>query len=198
MQLVQRIDLDFSSKGIPPRIWGKQDDSGGARAVVLSLYNEGCAYSIPNGAILALKYRTPSGSFGVYDAMPDGTMAIIAKENTVTIRLVDQIFATPGIVFCELRVISQGASISTWKWLVDVEEANPSDASIPSNYVNILTSLANRVSDDANRAEMAANSIDISSLMPYSDYDPTGVVKSAGGIAAYISGLYNDAEVTRY
>ncbi len=186
MQLIQKITLDFAENGIPPKVFGKQDDSGASRAVVISLYNAGVAFDIPSGAAFMLRYKTPSGAFGLYDTMPDGSVAMAAEENRVTVQLVDQIFASPGRVSCELRIIADGAGVSTWKWYVDVEGSNAADATIPSDYINVLTNLASEVAANASRAEQAASQITPESLLHKNDYDPTGAVVSAGGIVEYV------------
>ena len=136
MQLIQKITMDFAENGIPPKIVGKQDDSGASRAVVIALYNAGVAFEVPSGAAFMLRYKTPSGAYGLYDTMPDGSAAMAAEENRVTVQLVDQIFAAPGRVSCELRIVADGAGVSTWKWYVDVEGSNAADATIPSDYIN--------------------------------------------------------------
>lgn len=186
MQLIQKITMDFAENGIPPKIVGKQDDSGASRAVVIALYNAGVAFEIPSGAAFMLRYKTPSGAYGLYDTMPDGSAAIAAEENRVTVQLVDQIFAVPGRVSCELRIIADGAGVSTWKWYVDVEGSNASDATITSDYINVFSSIAAEVAENADRAEQAAAAIIPESLMHKADYDPTGAVASAGGIAEYV------------
>lgn len=161
MQLIQFISMDFSAHGIPPRIYGKQDDSL-SRAVKISLYNGGAAWPIPDGVTMMLRYRTPSGAIGLYDTMPDGTSAFSADGNAVTIQLVDQIFAQAGVTECELRIIDSSSGVSTWTFLAEVEKSASGDASIPSDYINVLTNLAAQVAADAERAEAAADSVDIS------------------------------------
>lgn len=186
MQLIQKITMDFAENGIPPKIVGKQDDSGASRAVVIALYNAGVAFEVPSGAAFMLRYKTPSGAYGLYDTMPDGSAAMAAEENRVTVQLVDQIFAAPGRVSCELRIVADGAGVSTWKWYVDVEGSNAADATIPSDYINVFSSIAAEVAENADRAEQAAAAIAPEALMHKADYDPTGAVASAGGIAEYV------------
>lgn len=185
MRLTQSVSMDFSVHGIPPRIYGKQDDSL-SRVVEISLYQAGTAWTIPDSAVMMLHYRTPAGHIGIYDTLPDGSAAISASGNVVSAVLVDQIFAIPGVVECELRIIDASSGVSTWTFLVEVESGTPSTETIPSDYFNVLTALASQVSADAATAKNAADSVNPNTLMHKSVFDPTGVVEAAGGISKYI------------
>lgn len=186
MRLTQSVSMDFSVHGIPPRIYGKQDDSL-SRVVEISLYQAGTAWTIPDSAVMMLHYRTPVGHIGIYDTLPDGSAAISASENVVSAVLVDQIFAIPGVVECELRIIDAISGVSTWTFLVEVEPGTPSTETIPSDYINVLTSLAAQVAADADRAKKAADSVDTTTLMSKEVFDPTREVEAAGGIIKYLS-----------
>lgn len=186
MQNIQQISMDFSVHGIPPRVYGKQDDSG-SRFVAISLYNSGAAIALESDALFAMRYKTAQGAYGLYDTLPDGTSAFSLSGNTVTVQLVDQIFSAPGRVECELRIIDSTSGISTWTFYVEVEGSNVGDTLIPSDYINVFSNIAAAVAADADRAEAAASSIDTSALMRADEYDPNNVVRANGGIPAYIS-----------
>lgn len=155
MKLIQKISMDFAFHGIPPRVYGKQDDSQ-SRIVQIDLFNQGEAWPVPSDAVLMVRYRTPKGAIGLYDTLPDGSTPFEVSENTVLVQLVDQIFAAAGAVECELRIISEGAGISTWTFLVDVERGASGDENISSDYINVLTGLTERAEAAAERAEDAA------------------------------------------
>ena len=199
MQAIQHISMDFTVHGITPKIYGKQDDSGSMRAVAISLYSGGAAYPLSKNTGFMLRYKTAAGAIGLYDVLPDGSSAFFVDGNTVTVTLVDQIFAMPGNVECELRVIEPetvvysgdtatqtSGTISTWTWIVEVERSNVGDATIPSDYINVLSGYATTAVQAAAEAKESASSIDTSFLMKLADYDASGVVKSAGGVAAYV------------
>lgn len=199
MQVIQNISMDFTVHGITPKIYGKQDDSGSMRAVAISLYSGGEAYPLTKNTGFMLRYKTAAGAIGLYDVLPDGSSAFSVDGNTVTVSLVDQIFAMPGNVECELRVIEPetvvysgdtvtqtSGTISTWTWIVEVERSNVGDATIPSDYINVLSGYAATAVQAAAEAKESASSIDASTLMKLSDYDASGIVKEAGGIAAYV------------
>lgn len=186
MQLIQNISMDFAVHGITPKVFGKQDDSGSMRTVAISLFSAGAAYPLSENTGFMLRYKTAAGAIGLYDALPDGTSAFSVDGNTVTVALVDQIFAKPGNVECELRVVEPAGVISTWTWIVEVERSNVGDASIPSDYINVLSGYASTAIQAAAEAKTAAKSIDPDSIMKISNYDPNDTVRDAGGIASYI------------
>lgn len=199
MQVIQNISMDFTVHGITPKIYGKQDDSGYMRAVAISLYSGGAAYPLTKNTGFMLRYKTAAGAIGLYDVLPDGSSAFSVDGNTVTVSLVDQIFAMPGNVECELRVIEPetvvysgdtavqtSGMVSTWTWIVEVERSNVGDATIPSDYINVLSVYASTAVQAAAEAKESASSIDTSSLMKRADYDPSNVVLAAGGIAPYV------------
>ncbi len=189
MQIIQTISMDLAFRGITPRIYGKQGDSGAMRGVRIELFNAGAAYKISSGTTFLLRYKTAQNAIGLYDALPDGTsaFAFAAGENAVTITFVDQMFAQPGDVECELRIVEPEGLATTWKWILDVERENVGDAEIPSDYINAFNALAASAANAAERAETAAESIDTSKLMRTSDYDASLAVMSAGGIVKYIA-----------
>lgn len=197
MQIISQISFDFSSPGITPRIYGKQDDSG-SRWVAISLYASGVAFEIPGDALLMLRYTGPTGAIGLYDTTPSGESAFIFDGNTVYCHLVDQIFAAPGRVRAELRLIDSQSSVSTWEFWIDVEGSKTGDAILPTDYINVLTNISAQVASNAayaaeaaGRAEAAAKVFDPSTFLQYEDYDPTGEVKAAGGMPQFVSDAIN-------
>lgn len=192
MQTVQSIAFDFAVHGITPRIFGKQGDVN-SRTVQISLYNQGAAWPVPDGALLALRYKLPSGASGLYDKI-DSSPALTADNNTVSVLLASPIFAEAGAAACELVITDAAGGISTWAFMVLVETASVSDTEIPEDYYNAFLDVASQAAASvadaeaaAKRAEAAAESIDIGELMSKTMYDPTGAVETAGGIPAYVA-----------
>lgn len=166
MQLIQTISMDLAFRGITPRIYGKQDDSGAMRGVRIELFNAGAAYAISSGTTFLLRYKTAQGSIGLYDALPDGTAAFsfVAGENTVTATFVDQMFAQPGDVECELRIVDPAGVATTWTWILDVERGSVGDSFVPSDYINAFNILAASAAESADRAVAAASSLSVTDL----------------------------------
>ena len=184
MRTIQSIAFDFSVHGVTPRVYGKQGDVN-SRFVNISLFDQGTAWVIPDGALLSIRFRTPSGASGLYDALPDGSSAFEVFENTVCAALAEPIFAESGPVRCELSIASENAGITTWCFVVAVEGASISEQEIPEDYYNGFLSVAAQVAADAKRAEDAAKSFDTTNLMKITSYDPNEIVANAGGIERY-------------
>lgn len=195
MQLIQTIAVDLAFRGITPKVYGKQDDSGAKRGVKIDLFNAGAAYQIEPGTTFLMRYKTSQCAVGLYDALPDGKPAFRYKtgENSVIVSLVDQMFAVPGIVECEVRIVTLDGLVTTWTWLLDVERGNVEDASIPSDYINAFAVLAENANRAAHEAETHAKaaaesalSVNADELMHYEEYDASRAVKAAGGIDKYV------------
>lgn len=139
MNISHTIMLDMQQIGTPPTIYAKQLDSL-SRAVTVSLYNNGTAWSIPSDAtILAVGYRKPDGTRGLYDTMPGGGAAVSANGNTAVVQLAPQMFTAAGTVLCELRLAnSAGAQLSSFSWRIRVEES-AADGSAAEDYYNLKT-----------------------------------------------------------
>lgn len=189
MKLIQKISMDFAFHGIPPRVYGKQDDSQ-SRIVQIDLFNQGEAWPVPSDAVLMVRYRTPKGAIGLYDTLPDGSTPFEVSDNTVLVQLVDQIFTAAGAAECELRIISTGTGVSTWTFLVDVERGASGDETISSDYINVLTSLTVEANAAAKRAEEAAKRAEEAS-------DPWEITTGTGEVSDYTSDLYSVGENTR-
>ena len=158
MAIIQPLSMDFALRGIPQRVVGKQDDSGGLRRVSISLTSNGVPYVLASGTEFMIRYKTAQGAIGLYDTLPDGTSPFLFTPGTnyITVSLVDQIFAQPGDVECELRIIEPAGSVSTWTWIVEVERSNSGDATIPSDYINVIAGYAAAAAASAEEAKQAA------------------------------------------
>lgn len=191
MKTVQSIAFDFSTPGITPRIYGKQGDVR-ARQVEISLYDRGNAWSVPNDALLALRYKLPSGASGLYDAVDDD-LAMTVSENVVLVTLATPIFAEAGTTSCELVIADADGGLSTWTFFTQVEASSTGSADVPEDYYNAFLSVAAQTAaavakaeSAAARAEEAAESVDANSLMSKTMYDPEGAVEAAGGIPKFV------------
>lgn len=192
MKTTQSIAFDFAVHGITPRIVGKQGDTG-SRYVQISLYDQGAAWPVPEGALLALRYKTPYGASGLYDTIDD-TPAITYTGNTVTALLAPPIFAAPGAATCELVITDKDGGISTWSFFAEIEAASDGGTEVPEDYYNAFLGVAAQAAEavaeaeaQAARAEAAASSIDTSNLCSKTMYDPDGAVETAGGIPKYVA-----------
>lgn len=192
MKTTQSIAFDFAVHGITPRIYGKQGDAK-SRYVNISLFDQGAAWPIPNGAHLALRYRLRNGSSGLYDTIDDSP-AITSSGNVVTALLANPIFALDGLATCELIITDPSGGISTWSFMAEIEASSTGSSEIPEDYYNAFLDVAAEAAasaaeaeSQADRAEAAAGSVDTSNLCSKTMYDPDGAVENAGGIPKYVA-----------
>lgn len=99
MNLSKTIEIELTHRGSPIQIGGSAvaGDSG-SRSLIFRLLENGKPWTVPDGVRAALAFHTPQKYSGEYDQMPDGTDAFYIEGNLVTVRLVDQIMAAPGLV----------------------------------------------------------------------------------------------------
>lgn len=141
MQVSTNLVLDLQRPNINAIVHAKQNDKA-SRSVVAKLMSGESAFMPPNGANYMIRYGKSDGTGGMYDKIEDGeTAAVTVSQNTATIRLVEQALTAPGPVVMELNIYdSTGAKLTTFSWIVFVEESAFSDEEIVStNYFNILT-----------------------------------------------------------
>ena len=103
MQVITKAALDMS---VPRAVQlrGVQGDQN-TRAVELSLFHEGRAFPVPAGAELVVAYRKRGGGNGVYDTLPDGSAACVARDNRITVGLVPQMFTEAGYVNIQIKMV---------------------------------------------------------------------------------------------
>lgn len=161
MQVAQSIQIDVKSRGMQPRISAKQGDVN-SRVVQISLYAGGVAWT-PDGAGLKgmVQYRKPDGTGGAYDVMPDNaTKAVTISGNQLTVNLAPQVLTAPGLVLCQVQLLTGSTVLTTFCWLIDVEEDVLSGA-VSEDYYNVATldGLSNRITNLA--TQLAAAQADI-------------------------------------
>lgn len=140
MQVTKNITLDLLETGSPVIIKAKQNDRN-TRYIAAHLYVDGLSYPVPSGTEIAFRYKKPDGTAGFYDALPDGSAAISAAGNVVTVELVEQALTVPGNVYCEINLYNaQAERLTTFSFTMQVEASVLTDAQIvSSDYFNILT-----------------------------------------------------------
>lgn len=168
MQITHKIKTDFGQQGVPEKINVVQGDYL-SRSVEIKLYNNGIAYNVPEAAsVLQIVYAKPDGTHGIYDTMPDGSVACTASGNLVTAKLHPQMFAVAGSVLCELRMIGKnGEQLSSFKWIMQVAESaiGGSDSTSEYNFYSMYIRTINGRVPDKNGAFHIAGD-DIRAIVP--------------------------------
>ena len=154
-RVIQKISLDVSRAGIPPRVFAKQGDNN-LRVVAASLYDNGKAYTVPSGYKANIRAKKPDGK-SIYNPAEEVT------QNVVYITLTQQILAADGIVTADIEITDGSNTIKTEKWQICVEAAacNDSDVESTDEAKTIQQLVADAEASKtaaANSANAAANS----------------------------------------
>lgn len=144
MILTHKITLDLDRRGDRPVIDAVQGDT--ARAVEISLQENGAAWPVPEGASAAVRYRRiRGGAGGIYDTLSDGSAAYTLGENGVTVHLAPQVLAAPGPVELQVTLVKDGAELNCFGILILVQ-GNLSDMEPDEEcYVNLTTQIKNQL-----------------------------------------------------
>ena len=115
---MQKIRIDFDNPGLPQHISAVENDSQ-SRFFQAMLYENGKAYTAPEGAAYSIMYRGfgPQNQ-GWYDTINDGAgkrAACAVSENVVTCEIARQALQVPGHVSIVLCVTTgKGYMLKSW------------------------------------------------------------------------------------
>lgn len=141
MNIVNKIKIDISNKRAENVIDAVQGDAN-TRAVEVSLYDGAVKWNPPNGLNIAVAFKKPDGTKGLYDTLPDGTLAITVSENAITAILAPQVLTVAGTVYAAIVLQDENLDqLSTFPFLINVAE-NPAEGESVSNDYYRYTSLA--------------------------------------------------------
>ncbi len=139
MQYRKTIQIDMADRGRCQTL-GEAAVSGdsGYRVLVLALMEDGEPWIVPDGARGALAFQTDWGAEGEYDTMPDGAPAVVLRENTATVRLLDTILARTGSVTMSL-VLRDGSlgRLSSHPMVMNVSQGLGDVPGMPERYYHV-------------------------------------------------------------
>lgn len=138
MTITHNLKIDLVRPAILPPVAVVQGDTY-TREVQISLYAAGVAWELPEGHDVAIRYSKPDGTAGVYDTLPDGSMAWQSEGNTVNIMLCPQMLTVPGMVPTQVSIIMDERTLSTFTFIVAVEPDAGKGALASENYYNWRT-----------------------------------------------------------
>lgn len=159
MNIDQRITLNLSSAGIPPRLSMPQGDAN-SRTIVATLWDGATPYSVPSNAAVLVRFRKPDGTGGLYDATEAGT-AVTASGNVVTAPVATQMLAVAGVVQAEIDIYGTGLGkaadrLATFRFAVEVAPSVYPDAQIiSSDYFSLIAATISEAIEAAAKADLA-------------------------------------------
>lgn len=152
---MQKIRIDFDNPGLPQHISAVENDSQ-SRFFQATLYENGKAYTAPEGAAYSIMYRGfgPQNQ-GWYDTINDGAgkrAACAVSGNVVTCEIARQALQVPGHVSIVLCVTTgKGYMIKSWPIECDCKN-DRYDSTVEIQSFFYITQVSN---EDWNRAIQA-------------------------------------------
>ena len=144
MEIIQKVDLNLSFWGIPPKISMVQGDSN-TRIIQAQLWDGANPYTIPTGAAVMMRFCKPDGTGGLYDKT-EGGKSVTASGSTVTVPVATQMLTVAGVVMAEVDIYAAGEdaasaqNLASFAFLVEVAPSVYPDAEIiSSDYYSVLT-----------------------------------------------------------
>lgn len=144
MEIIQKVDLNLSFWGIPPKISMVQGDSN-TRIIQAQLWDGANPYTIPTGAAVMMRFCKPDGTGGLYDKT-EGGQSVTASGSTVTVPVATQMLTVAGGVMAEVDIYAAGEddasaqNLASFAFLVEVAPSVYPDAEIiSSDYYSVLT-----------------------------------------------------------
>ena len=138
MILTHKIQLSLDQRGDRPCIDAVCGDT--ARAIEITLLENGAEWPIPAGVTAVVSYRrVRGGAGGIYDTLRGGAPACVISENRVTVNLAPQVLAVAGPVELQVMLLRGESALTSFSILIHVQ-GNLSDAAKDEkNYVNLET-----------------------------------------------------------
>ena len=144
MEIIQKVDLNLSFWGIPPKISMVQGDSN-TRIIQAQLWDGANTYTIPTGSAVMMRFRKPDGTGGLYDKT-EGGQSVTVSGSTVTVPVATQMLTVAGGVMAEVDIYAAGEddasaqNLASFAFLVEVAPSVYPDAEIiSSDYYSVLT-----------------------------------------------------------
>ena len=144
MEIIQKVDLNLSFRGIPPKLSMVQGDSN-TRIIQAQLWDGANPYTIPTGSAVMMRFRKPDGTGGLYDKT-EGGQSVTVSGSTATVPVATQMLTVDGVVMAEVDIYAAGEdsasaqNLASFAFLVEVAPSVYPDAEIiSSDYYSVLT-----------------------------------------------------------
>ncbi len=137
MEAKSRIRIDLTRPNIANQIYAMQGD-GNTRYVEVTILSDGSPWVPPVGVEVAVAYRKPDGTKGLYNKLADGTPAISSDGNVVTIVLAPQMLTVPGTV--QASVVFNNAQLdqlTSFPFTVAITENQYAGAQVSEDYIRL-------------------------------------------------------------
>lgn len=134
MLVTHELNIDLTKPGVQPMVAAVQGEAN-TRQLAISLFSNSLAWEIPNGATAAVAFLKPDGTKGLYDKLPDGTVATTLSGNTVNAILAPQALTCAGIVLASIIFYkADGDTLATFPFKITVEQNPAAGEQVSNDY----------------------------------------------------------------
>jgi hypothetical protein len=193
MQILSSINIDLQRPRAPIIVHAKQGDKF-TRGVVVKLYNNGTAWTIPTEVTdVFVAFCKSDGKGGTYNKLPDNTTPACTKTgNTITAKFAPQVLTCAGLVRVDLKMVNAAEDVlKTFGFYVQVEEDAESGITSEDYWKNAtLAGLQAKIGDLENLHTSEKGSVvgAINEVIPDLFFCPTFKVWTGIGIEETIDG----------
>lgn len=138
MQITHSISLDFQRHKTPSQIDVVQDDTY-SRYVAITLYDNVAEWPVPDGVTIAVRFKKPDKTQGVYDTLPNGEVAYSVNGNVVTVGIAPQMLVAKGKVTASVVIYLGSVQLATFPFVLNVVENPAAGQSISNDYYYLQT-----------------------------------------------------------
>lgn len=139
MEAKAPIAFDIVRKGIAPVVYSMQGDSN-TRSIFISLFNDSIPWQVPADVSIAVAYKKPDGSKGLYDKLPNGKEAITVSGSSVKAIFAPQMLTVPGEVIASVVFFDKDINrLSTFPFIVMVTSDPSSGKQVSNDYYKFST-----------------------------------------------------------
>lgn len=138
MKITHSISLDFRRYKTPSQIDVVQDDTY-SRYVTISLYDNEAEWPVPDGATIAVRFKKPDKTQGVYDTLPNGEVAYSIDGNVVTVGIAPQMLVAKGKVTASAVIYLGSVQLATFPFVLNVIENPAAGQSVSRDYYYLST-----------------------------------------------------------
>lgn len=138
MKITHSISLDFQRYTTSSQINVVQDDTY-SRYVAVSLYDNVAEWPVPDGATIAVRFKKPDKTQGVYDTLPNGEVAYSIDGNVVTVGIAPQMLVAKGKVTASAVIYLGSVQLATFPFVLNVIENPAAGKSVSRDYYYLST-----------------------------------------------------------
>lgn len=138
MKITHSISLDFQRYKTPSQIDVVQDDTY-SRYVAVTLYDNVAEWPVPDGVTIAVRFKKPDKTQGVYDTLPNGEVAYSVNGNVVTVGIAPQMLVAKGKVTASVVIYLDAVQLATFPFVLNVVENPAAGHSISNDYYYLQT-----------------------------------------------------------